>query len=135
MTQLTTLGRQRGASMSVLVCLLVPTLLLCIGLAVDGAAKAAADRQAEAVAAQAARTGVDAAAPALLTGGNAQAAALAAADRVIAAHPEVTGRVELDSGNSLVVTTTISTPTIFLGLAGIHELSGHGQARVDLRPG
>ena len=64
MTQLTTLGRQRGASMSVLVCLLVPTLLLCIGLAVDGAAKAAADRQAEAVAAQAARTGVDAAAPA-----------------------------------------------------------------------
>lgn len=46
---------QRGFSVSVLVCLLIPILLVCIGLAVDGAAKAAADRRAEAVAAQAAR--------------------------------------------------------------------------------
>ena len=59
---------ERGLSVSVLVCLLVPVLLLCAGLAVDGAGQAAANRRAEAVAAQAARAGMDAAAPLSLAG-------------------------------------------------------------------
>ena len=67
--------RQRGISVSVLVALLIPVLLLCIGLAVDGAAKAAAGRRAEAVAAQAARAGMDAAAPHLVSGADGSAAA------------------------------------------------------------
>ena len=125
--------RQRGISVSVLVSLLIPVLLLCIGLAVDGAGKAAADRRAEAVAAQAARAGLDAAAPYLLSGADGSAAALAAANRVLANHPEVSGQVSLVGDDALVVTTSTTTDTVFLGLAGIDSLTGRGEASVNLR--
>lgn len=124
---------QRGFSVSVLVCLLIPVLLLCAGLAVDGAAKAAADRRAEAVAAQAARSGMDAAAPLLLTGGDGSSAALAAANAVLGAHPEVAGSVSVGADGVLQVVTSISRPTIFLALVGIHQVSGSGSAVVELR--
>lgn len=125
--------RQRGISVSVLVCLLIPVLLLCVGLAVDGAAKAAADRRAEAVAAQAARAGMDAAGPYLLTGADGAGPALAAANQVLASHPEVSGQAVLTGDASLLVTTTSVTQTTFLGLVGIDQLIGRGQASVDLR--
>lgn len=122
----------RGMSISVLVCLLIPTLLLCAGLAVDGAAKAAADRRAEAVAAQAARAGLDAATPVLLGGGDASALAIAAAQQILAAHPSIDGQVQI-ADQTLQVTTATSVRTIFLSLAGVHELPGRGAATVELR--
>ena len=125
--------RQRGISVSVLVALLIPVLLLCIGLAVAAAAKAAADRRAEAVAAQAARAGMDAAAPYLVSGADGSAAALAAANRVIANHPGISGSAYLTGDDTLDVTTSTSTATVFLGLVGIDVLTGEGQASVNLR--
>lgn len=125
---------QRGVSVSVLVCLLIPVLLLCAGLAVDGAAQAAAHRRAEAVAAQAARAGVDAAAPWLLAGLDGGATAAAAANQVLAAHPGIEGEVTVMAADRLQVETLTTVPTVFLGLAGIDELSGRGSAAVELRP-
>lgn len=124
----------RGLSISVLVCLLIPALLLCTGLAVDGAAKAAADRRAEAVAAQAARAGMDAAAPVLLGGGDGGPSAVSAARGVLAGHPGMQGQVSFEPGGTLRVTTSTSVATVFLGLIGIGELPGRGQAEVMLRP-
>lgn len=125
----------RGLSVSVLVCLLIPTLLLCAGLAVDGAAKAGADRRAEAVAAQAARAGSDAAAPALLEGRDGAGIASAAALRTVAGHPGVAGEVFVRPDGSLQVSTSTTVATVFLGLVGIDQLPGRGQATVELRPG
>lgn len=124
---------ERGVSVSVLVCLLIPVLLMCAGLAVDGAAQAAAARRAEAVAAQAARAGVDAAAPVLLAGLDGGATAAAAAEQVLSAHPQVAGEVSVAGGELLQVHTHTSVRTIFLGLAGIEELTGRGSAEVELR--
>lgn len=123
----------RGLSASVLVCLLIPVLILCIGLAVDGAAKAAADRRAEAVAAQAARAGLDAAAPTLVAGGATAGTAVAAAQQVIAAHPDITGQAAVGADGRLQVTTSTSVNTLFLGLVGIDQLPGRGSASVELR--
>ncbi len=123
----------RGFSVSVLVCLLIPVLLLCAGLAVDGAAQAAADRRAEAVAAQAARSGMDAAAPLLLSGADGSAAATSAASAVLASHPEVAGSVSVTASGALQVSTTTTTQTIFLGLVGIDHVVGEGFAVVELR--
>lgn len=124
----------RGLSVSVLVCLLIPVLLLCAGLAVDGAAKAAADRQAEAIAAQAARAGMDAAAPGLVDGGDGVQDALAAARQVLARHPGMAGEAVVRADGTLEVTTSTQVPTVFLGLAGVDQLPGRGRAEVVLRP-
>ena len=125
---------ERGLSVSVLVCLLVPVLLLCAGLAVDGAGQAAANRRAEAVAAQAARAGMDAAAPLSLAGRDGGPTAVAAAQSVLTAHPEIVGEVTFSSNGSLQVDTTTSVPSVFLGLVGIDRLPGRGSAAVELRP-
>lgn len=127
------LRSERGVSVSVLVCLLIPVLLLCVGLAVDGAAQGAAHRRAEAVAAQAARAGVDAAAPVLLAGLDGGAIATAAAEQVLTAHPGIAGEVSVGAGDLLQVHTRTSVSTVFLSLAGIDELTGRGSAEVELR--
>lgn len=124
----------RGLSVSVLVCLLIPVLLLCAGLAVDGAAKVAADRQAEAIAAQAARAGMDAAAPAMLDGGDGVQVAVDAARQVVARHHQMVGQVVVHGDGRLEVITATTVSTVFLGLAGVDELSGRGRAEVVLRP-
>ena len=128
---------QRGFSVSVLVCLLIPILLVCIGLAVDGAAKAAADRRAEAVAAQAARAGLDAAAPALVSGMTSEAGAgqiaVRAAEQVIASHPDMEGMAVVGGEVTLQVTTSTTVRPTVLSLAGIDELPGRGSAIVELR--
>lgn len=128
------LGNSRGLSMSVLVSLLIPVLLMCAGLAVDGSAKTAADRRAEAVAAQAARAGMDAAAPLLVSGsGSAEVVAVLAAEQVIAAHAPVAGQAAIAPGGSLRVSTSTAVPTVFLGLAGLDHVTGRGSATVELR--
>lgn len=123
----------RGASLSVFVAVVVAVLLLLTGLVVDGGAKTAADREAEVAAAQAARAGADAAARHRLVGRDGSAAAVAEARSSLASHTDVSvGEVRMDASGRLVVTTTRTVPTMFLGLIGIEQLTGHGQAEADL---
>ncbi len=125
--------RSRGASLSVLFAVLIPALLLCVGLGVDGAAKVAAARRAEGMAASAARSGVDAASAERIASRQeaSQIAVRAAEENLRAAGIEGSARV---SGNGvLLVDTRISTPTVFMSLIGIVEVSGKGHAEVSLR--
>jgi len=124
----------RGMSLSVLFALLVPSLLLVCGLAIDGASKAAADRRAEAVAAQAARAGPDAAAPLVISGQDGAATAPTAARSVVAAHAGMSGSATVDADGRLTVTTETSVATTFLSLIGVDTLPARGSAVVELRP-
>lgn len=126
----------RGASLSAFVAVLVAVLLLLTGLVVDGGAKVAADREAEVAAAQAARAGSDEAARHRLVGQDGSTAAIAQATNSLASHSGVPiGEVRMDPSGRLVVTTTRTVPTTFLGLIGIQQLTGHGRAEADLLRG
>ena len=124
-------------SMSVFLCIAVIALLLAAGLAVDGAAQAAARRTCQTAAAQVARIGVDAAASTRLdlSPGQAGAVAVSAARRAAAdLHPGLTMTAEVGRDGRLHVQATTRIGTLFLGLAGIHELSASGKATAELRP-
>lgn len=122
---------ERGQSLAVWFAGLLPAFILVAGLAVDGAALSAANRQAQATAAQAARIGSDAAAQHRLAGRSGDAVALQAAQRFLE-QSDVVGHVTL-TGGALVVTTERSTPTVFVSLIGINHVTGHGAASAELR--
>lgn len=125
---------QRGASMSAMVAVLLPALLVVIGLVVDGGAQAAANARAERVAAAAARAASDDTASVRLGGGAASAAAaIASAQRLIDAEDGVTGSVVV-SGGQVIVHTTVTVPTSLLSLIGISQLKGTGSAVAALTP-
>ena len=126
-------GSERGVSVSVLVCAIVPAFVLVTGLVVDGATQLSAERRAQVAAAQAARAGADAAAPFRVTGGNGSSAAISAAQSSVNAHESMAGTVRVDSNGQLVVDTAVSVPSVFLGVIGIEQLTGHGSATADLR--
>lgn len=123
---------ERGAAFSVLVVVALLALLLMTGLVVDGGAQLAAQRQAQAVAAQAARAGSDASAAARLAGRDGSQAAGRAARQVLDAHPELRGQVLLGADGELRVATTIGVPTTFLSLIGIDRLDASGEAGARL---
>ncbi len=126
---------ERG-SLAVFLTVLVPGLLLVIGLAVDGGAKVAATQRANAVADEAARAGGQALdVAAALTGQlrvDPTAAVTAAQDHL--ARSGVTGDVTVVDGDTLQVTTTLTEPTVFLGLVGITEFTVEGTGTADLVP-
>jgi len=125
---------QRGASMTAMVAVLLPALLVVIGLVVDGGAQAAAVARAERVAAAAARAASDATAQTRLGGGPViTGPAITAAQRLIAAEEGVSGSVEV-SGDRVIVHTTCSAPTTMLSLIGITQLRGTGTAAAALTP-
>lgn len=115
----------RGSTSSLLVAIIAPALLVLIGLVVDGGGQLAAARQAEGVAAQAARAGVDAT-PATLNGGLSPQFAKQAAEQHLR-DAGVAGTVTV-SGGIVAVHTTVTYRTVFLGLIGVHALEGEGQA-------
>lgn len=132
-------SRPRGerGSLSLMMVVLVPGLLLMIGLAVDGGAKVQATQRANAIADEAARAGGQ-----ILDRGSAltgagytvdPAAAVAAAQGYLAAH-DVPGSAVVVDGDTLLVTTTITEPTIFLGVMGIDTLTVTGSGTADLVP-
>lgn len=125
----------RGASMSVLICVVVVALLVMAGLVIDGGAQTAAARRANAVAAEAARAGADASATQRIAGQDGRAAARRAAQAVLSAHPELTGSVSIDVSETLTVRTSASVPTVFLQLIGISRLDADGEATAQLRRG
>lgn len=129
--------RQRGLSVSVLICILIPVFLLCIGLAVDGAAKAGANRRAQILAAQAARAGLDAAVPGLVSGSmseyQANQYAVQVATRIIEQTPDIEGEARITPTGHLEVTTSTRVPALFLAVIRVDELAGTGSAKADIR--
>ncbi|MGY5884230.1 TadE/TadG family type IV pilus assembly protein [Modestobacter lacusdianchii] len=127
---------ERGA-ISAFLAVLVPGLLLIIGLAVDGGAKVAATQRANAIAEEAARAGGQALDVAAALIGQIRvdpAAAVAAAQNYLDRN-DVQGAVTVVDGDTLQVTTTITEPTVFLGLIGISTLTVEGTGTADLISG
>jgi hypothetical protein len=119
-------------SLSAFSAVVAVALLLMAGLVVDGGAKAADQRESEAIAARAARTGVDAGAVAGVQGRPGGVQAVAAA-RASLREQGREGSVTLLPSGVLRVRVEHRTPTTFLGLIGVTELSSDGQAAAQLR--
>jgi hypothetical protein len=124
---------ERG-SISVFLTILVPGLFLIVGLAVDGGAKVAALQRADAVAEEAARAGGQALDIAGALNGNVRvdpASAVTAAQNYLS-RSGVEGSVDVLDGETLRVTTTLTEPTVFLGLVGIDTFTVHGTGTAAL---
>ena len=124
---------ERGA-LGVFLAVLVPSLLLIIGLAVDGGAKVAATQRANAIADEAARAGGQALDVSAALAGDVRVdpgAAVAAAQNYLGRNG-VQGAVTVVDGDTLTVTTTITEPTAFLGLIGIQTMTVEGSGTADL---
>ena len=123
---------ERGGGQSLLLLGVVVVLVLSAGLVVDGGQKTAAARDAEAVAAGAARAGLNAAATGRFAGRANTAAAVSAARSFLAGAPDVSGSVQLLPGGRLRVTTQSTQPTRYLSIIGIATVTGRGEATADL---
>jgi Flp pilus assembly protein TadG len=120
--------------LSILMAVLVPGLLLIIGLAVDGGAKVQATQRANAIADEAARAGGQALDRSAALTGDVRvdvAAAVAAAQDYLDRN-DVPGTVTVVDADTLAVTTTITEPTVLLGLIGIDTLTVDGSGTADL---
>jgi Putative Flp pilus-assembly TadE/G-like len=111
-------------------------LLALAGLVVDGGAKVRAVQRADRLAAEAARAaGQELDVAGVLAGGDVRvdrrAALIAAESYLRASGVQGSARV-IDGGAGLAVTTTISAPTVFLGLVGVPAFTVHGAAEVAL---
>ena len=116
----------RGVSLSVVVTVLLPVLLLAAGVAVDGAEQARAARLAHTVAAEAVRAGCEAA---QLVGQDGSGSARKAAEKS-ARGAEIKGMSQLAidvEGDAVSVAVQVTRPTHLLSLIGVLEV--HGQAR------
>lgn len=114
-------------------------LLVATGLAYDvGGTQITAQQQANAYAAEAARTAGQA-----IQGGPAIAEGTVTLDRAGALHAAraylsaagINGTVRFTSPTTLTVEATVTRPTVFLSLVGIDEVSATGQATAQLRRG
>jgi hypothetical protein len=118
---------ERGSA-SVLILGMSVALIIGIGFAVDGTRKGQAYSEATAIAEEAARAGGQALRVHALAAGQAadvtSELAVAEARRYITAAG-ATGMAAAQ-GTRIVVDTTISKPTIFLGILGIVEVAAHG---------
>lgn len=131
-------GSSDQGSVTVFLAIVSVGLLVLAGLVVDGGAKVRAAQRADRVAAQAARTGGQAIDVTQVLAGRTIAvdrrSAVAAATSYLQAAG-VEGSVRLvDGGTGLVVATTSTARTVFLGLIGVHTLTVRGRAEVSLVP-
>lgn len=126
---------ERGSSQVFLV-LTVVTLIVVIGLVVDGAAKVQAATHAQHIAASAARAATNAVSGQTV-GGDALAVDPALAQTVAShyiAEAGMSGTVTV-SGRTITVTVEHSVDTLFLSLIGISSLPATGEARAALIDG
>ena len=125
--------RDDGAA-SLLLVVLVTALFVCVGLVVDGGAKLRAVQQATSIAGEAARSATQQVDPDIVQlDGRARlnpVTARHAAQETLAAAG-VTGTVTVDDGQ-VHVRATVTRPTVFLGLVGLTQVTGHGSATADL---
>ena len=116
----------RGVSMSVLVTVLLPMLLVTAGVAVDGAERARAVRIAHTIAAEAARAGCEEGSAAQLVGQDGSGAARMAAE-ASARGTKTDGLSQLVmdvNGDAVSVATEVTRPTRLLALIGLTEVHG-----------
>lgn len=123
---------ERGLSMSTLTACLLPAFVLIAGLAIDGAAQVAGNRKAEAVAASAARAGMDAAAASRVQGETGEYYAINAAKNYVGAHSDLKAEIGIANDGELKVKTAGQTKTLFLSIVGVNALDCKGEASVDL---
>lgn len=124
---------REAGSITTYLAITVLGLLVLVGLVVDGGFKVRTAQRADTVAAEAARAAGQAVALAPVVGHQAvgvdrQAAVTAARAYLTAAGH--TGTVTIgDGGTTVEVTVTTTSPTVFLALIGITDLTvtGHGQ--------
>lgn len=117
---------------SIPVLLMIPMFMALAGLVIDGGRQVMSAREAQAVAASAARAGVDAAATGQLAGNRVDTAAAVGAARSYLSSTQVSGSVQLAAGGRLAVTTSMTQPTLYLGLIGIDSVTGRGEATAAL---
>jgi Flp pilus assembly protein TadG len=133
-----TLGSNReDGSITLFAVVIVAGLLIALGLVVDGGRQLAAQRQADAVADQAARAGAQALDRTLLrTTGTARLdeAAAAAAARRFLAESGADGAVDV-TATTVTVRVTATHPTEVLGLIGLARMTVHATGTATLTPG
>lgn len=122
---------ERGQALSTFVGVVVAALFLVTGLVVDGGAKAAITREAEAVAAHAARAGADAGGVSRAAGAPLDLSAVRSAAQAVLEDRGVQGIVAVEA-SGVRVTTRTSTRTVFLSVLGINELAASGEATASL---
>lgn len=121
-------------SVSLLLVVMVAALFVSVGLVVDGGAKLRAVQQATAAAGEAAR-----AATQQVDTGTVQLRGRAHLNPVSARHAAqetlagagVEGTVTVTDGQ-VHVDASVTRPTLFLGLLGLTQVTGHGSATADL---
>ena len=126
--------RDDRGSASVLILLLSTALIIATGFAVDGSRKSQAYSDATAIAEEAARAGGQALrVHSLAAGEHADVAPdLAAAEaRAYIAAAGASGTV-VAQGTRIVVDTTITKPTLFLGMLGVGQITAHGHGAAVL---
>lgn len=128
----------RGAA-TAFVAVAVMGLLVMAGLVVDGGAKVRAAQRADRIAAEAGRAAGQQVDLALAVGGQrpqvSPARAVEAA-RTYLRRAEVAGEVSVaPNRRQITIDVTTTTRTVFLGLAGVDELTAHGSATVELVSG
>lgn len=126
---------ERGMSVSTLLAAVMPAFILVAGLAVDGAARLSAQRQAQVAAAAGARAATDEAATSRLQGSSGDARAIAAAADTARGQGVADVEVSIGPDRRVRVSTTATSDTVFLGLIGIDRFTVTGRAEADLRQG
>lgn len=111
------------------------TMVLLVGLAVDLGGQVLAKQHAQAIAVEAARAGgQQLIGPAAVQGQGAfvdPTAAVGAVNTYLAGAPGVSGTATI-AGTTVIVQTSTTYRTTFLGLIGIRELTVTGQAEVQV---
>jgi Flp pilus assembly protein TadG len=114
-------------------------LFAMVGLVVDGGTKIRAAQQADGLAEEAARAGgQQIAVPAAVRGDRVTAdprGAVSAAENYLRDN-DIAGSVHLaDGGQTVVVSVSLTRPTVFLGLLGVDSMTVQGRAQARLERG
>lgn len=116
---------------------LTAALILLLGLAYDGSVKIQAVREAQAIAADAVRTaGQQIDVTSVMSGAPASVApfqAQQAGQQIITANG-ASGTLSV-VGSQITADVSVTHPTVFLGLIGITEVTGHGSATANAYQG
>ncbi len=119
---------QRGISLSVFITMLIPVLIICMGLAIDGGRRFAQVRELESLAAQAARAGTNSWGPYLVAGGKSDEEIHRDIDSYLANREGLTYEVSIEEDGKIIIDTHRMVKTIFLNLIGIEYLRADGHA-------
>lgn len=131
MTQQRSRRSERGGATTGVLVALVPVLLICMGLVVDGTTQRRATQDAQGTARDVVRVAMDARADHAV-GAPGPRNVVEAAKSHMALH-DIDGSVELVDGE-LEVQITSRAPTVFLSLIGVESLPVRGSASAHVDP-